>query len=268
MTETKTTETPRLNRAYEAAVRRLVHGFDNVTHEAAEGMAKQDGDECVSMPMWGTLFGVSDSCDKRAIQKLMVSPAPDENDDIKDLLAFAEERGIEIPDDFWEACGKCDECREDNEPDCEAPNYENTDTDDLATHLRGEWLDSGDEDAQLASDGWEDVGDTGLIAREFYGDLLLGINGCGYSFYGNIELGERDGHWPRLYDALGYSWHVQGYRADAAAAAARALCKFATPDHDAFPGAFSLLQRRVKAHGDGGPLTVEEIAECEEIDSY
>jgi hypothetical protein len=53
----------------------------------------------------------------------------------------------------------------------------------------------------LAHFGWHEVADTGILAREFDGELLLGIHGAGYDFY--------DAHWSRLYDALEYQWHTQ-----------------------------------------------------------
>ena len=58
-----------------------------------------------------------------------------------------------------------------------------------------------DEEAFFASAGWQEVADTGIWAREFDDKLLLGIQGAGYNFY--------DHHWEKLYDALGYSWHVE-----------------------------------------------------------
>ncbi|MCA9068800.1 MAG: hypothetical protein KDA84_07755 [Planctomycetaceae bacterium] len=56
-----------------------------------------------------------------------------------------------------------------------------------------------DEMATLALSGWQEVADTGIYAREFDDELLLGIHGAGYDFY--------DHHWSKLYDALGYQWH-------------------------------------------------------------
>ena len=43
------------------------------------------------------------------------------------------------------------------------------------------------------------VGDTGIVAQYVDEELVLGIDGAGYSFY--------DSHWFPLYIALGYQWH-------------------------------------------------------------
>ncbi|NQV26371.1 MAG: hypothetical protein HQ518_18605 [Rhodopirellula sp.] len=58
-----------------------------------------------------------------------------------------------------------------------------------------------DEERELAEFGWQAIADTGMIAREFDGELLFGIHGAGYDF---LET-----HWSRLYDALGYQWHTK-----------------------------------------------------------
>lgn len=55
------------------------------------------------------------------------------------------------------------------------------------------------DNGNFNNSGWQAVGKTGIMGREFDGELLLGINGAGYSF--NAE------HWSKLYDALGYHWH-------------------------------------------------------------
>jgi hypothetical protein len=57
-----------------------------------------------------------------------------------------------------------------------------------------------DEERSLAEFGWQEIDGTGMIAREFDGELLFGIHGAGYDF---LET-----HWSRLYDALGYQWHT------------------------------------------------------------
>lgn len=59
--------------------------------------------------------------------------------------------------------------------------------------------DEGDENAQMQIDGWVELADTGVYAREFEGEILLGINGAGYSFKAE--------HFFPLYKALGFSWH-------------------------------------------------------------
>ena len=55
-------------------------------------------------------------------------------------------------------------------------------------------------DEELYESEWQRIVDTGIYAIEFDGELVLGINGAGYSFYGH--------HWEPLYDALGYEWHL------------------------------------------------------------
>lgn len=52
---------------------------------------------------------------------------------------------------------------------------------------------------------WQEVGDTGVYATEVDDQLILGINGAGYSFHAE--------HWSKLYEALGYRWH-EGFRRD------------------------------------------------------
>lgn len=58
----------------------------------------------------------------------------------------------------------------------------------------------GEECATLIGDGWRELGDSGVFAREFDGELLVGIHGAGYNFYSE--------HWEKLYDEVGYLWHT------------------------------------------------------------
>lgn len=60
-------------------------------------------------------------------------------------------------------------------------------------------LSSGEPEKPLADAGWNLAGDTGVLAIEYDGELLLGIDDAGYDFYNE--------HWVKLYDALGYHWH-------------------------------------------------------------
>jgi hypothetical protein len=65
--------------------------------------------------------------------------------------------------------------------------------------LRSE-KDGADYEEQIfTSAGWSQVADTGILAMDFDGELLLGIHGCGYDFH--------QAHWEPLYDVLGYRWH-------------------------------------------------------------
>ena len=169
----------------EAAIRRLVEGFDNIPQDWAALVAEhKDEEPCYAMPMWGTLFKVN-SMDRGNIEKLLSNPIPK---DAVGLIEFAEEHGIEIDEAEMKllALAAADEIDEDKIEAIWVQVYE-------------AWTETGDEDAQLFMAGWQDVGSTGIIAREFDGELLLGINGAGYSFF--------DSHWLRLYDELGYSWH-------------------------------------------------------------
>lgn len=50
-------------------------------------------------------------------------------------------------------------------------------------------------------EGDQVIADTGILAYEIDDELILGIDGAGYSFY--------DNHWIPLYDALGYHWHKE-----------------------------------------------------------
>lgn len=51
----------------------------------------------------------------------------------------------------------------------------------------------------LEGSDWQCVGDTGIYATEVEGELILGIDGAGYSFHAE--------HWQPLYEALNYHWH-------------------------------------------------------------
>jgi len=171
----------------ERAVRRLVEGFDNIPLKWAALAAEHlDEEPCYAFPMWGTLFRVS-NMDRGNIEKLLVPAIPK---DAVGLIEFAEEHGIEIEEAEMKllALAAADE-DEIDEDEIEA----------IATEVYEAWTESGDEDAALVMAGWDDVGSTGIVAREFDGELLLGINGAGYDFY--------ESHWHRLYEELGYSWH-------------------------------------------------------------
>lgn len=76
----------------------------------------------------------------------------------------------------------------------------------VAEHLRGAAVDihidsDSDDLIELAYSGWQMVGDSGVLIREFDDELLLGIHGAGYDFF--------EAHWAPLYDALGYQWHLK-----------------------------------------------------------
>lgn len=146
------------------AVKRLVNGFSSIPQSWAHLAAKHlDKDECVAQPMWGTYFRVQDSCDRRRIEEMLVDPF--EVEAAKAELADTGE----------------------------------SDVGEIARKLLEDGLESGSEEAELVSSGWRAVSDTGIWAREFDGNLLLGIHGCGYDFF--------ESHWTPLYNALGYGWY-------------------------------------------------------------
>lgn len=173
------------DRATLEAARRLVNGFSCIPYGWAKLIAQHiDDDECVALPMWGTLFKVEDGCDNRSIKKMLVAIGVSTDDDISDIREFIEEKGIDVTlDDYL--LGE--------------PEDEDYDLEKVVDAVNEEWRESYDEDCALADSGWEAVGTTGLIAREFDGHLLLGVNGAGYDFF--------ESHWIPLYKALGYSWH-------------------------------------------------------------
>ena len=173
----------------ERAVRRFMGEFQNIPAEWARLAAEHlDKDECVAMPMWGTVF-MPDSGFAGSIRELLTHPVPT---DATDLIEFAEEHGIEIAENEMKLLALC------AANDEEAENAE-SEIDDIRRDLIDAWRDTGSEDAYLADSGWEDVGGTGFVAREIDGELVLGVNGAGYSFL--------DSHWVRLYDELELKWH-------------------------------------------------------------
>jgi hypothetical protein len=185
------TMTDKMTPEFEAAVRRLVEGFDNIPQDWAALVAQhKDGDEAVAMPMWGTLFRVS-NMDRGNIEKLLRDPVPT---DIHELIEFMDDHGIDA-DSLYVSNAMELIALAASDPD----EIDDDDVSALRDAVIDEWRESMDEDAFLADSGWRDVGSTGIIAREFDGELLLGINGAGYSFY--------DSNWRRLYEELGYQWH-------------------------------------------------------------
>lgn len=172
----------------DAAAHRLVNGFSSVPMEWVKLAAKNDGDECFAEPMWSTAFIVNDSVDRDRIEAMLVDT------EITDLESARRVNSVY-------------DCHVD-ESDHQTSVV--SDVDDERTVLDEESFikavqDEMDENPgqyeniELARSGWRAVGDTGIVAREVDGHLVLGINGAGYSFYGS--------HWIPLYKALGYAWH-------------------------------------------------------------
>lgn len=182
---TMTQQTPEL----EAAIRRLVNGFSLIPGEWIAAVAEKNG-EYISLPMWGTLFKVDDSCDHSNIEKLMRHLGPMGCETIDELMEFAEDYGLEFDIAPLKALAAA------------ADDVDEYDIREIASEMSDAWRETDVEEAFFSADGWMAVGDTGILAIEFDGYLLLGINGAGYSFH--------DSHWSRLYDELGYKWHERG----------------------------------------------------------
>jgi len=177
----------------ESAVRRFVDGFNNIPIEWLSLVAEHiDKEECYAMPMWGTAF-MPHNMDAHNIAKLLRDPLPE---DIVGLIEFIEDKGLDV-EEIENAVKLIALAASD--PD----EIDESEVEDLRNAVRDAWRDSSDEEAYLADAGWQDVGGTGFIAREFDGRLVLGVNGAGYDFY--------ESHWRRLYEELGYSWHKLGH---------------------------------------------------------
>lgn len=170
------------------AARRLVQGFQAIPQtyiSAAIESGKIEtpiGEPYCAMPMWGTLFLVSDSVDARKIREMCTPINPDLDDmEREELESLAQDWGVtpDLPD--------ADEDGEEDE----------TALEELRDAIR-ETIDD-DELGMLGSYGWEQVGSTGILAIELDDELFLGIHGAGYCFYSS--------HWEPLYRALGYQWH-------------------------------------------------------------
>jgi len=175
--------------AIEAAARRLVGGFSRISQDWAKLVAEHiDEDEFVAFPMWGTLFKVDDGCDRSNIEKLLLPIGPLACETVAELLQFATDHGLNASISALAALASAadDETDEDE-------------LDNMKSDLLIEWQELGYEIADIAASGWQAVGDTGVMAREFDGELLLGIDGAGYDFH--------EDHWIPLYLALGYGWH-------------------------------------------------------------
>lgn len=243
---TTTTDRPRFNRAYATAVRKLVDGFSKLDHDAVKGMAQAANEEVYAFPMWGTCFLVEDSCDRSKIRDMLRSFEPQ---DAEEAVEMVVDYGLGVePEEYDIGTGSDDE-----------------DEDGFVEAVIDAWREGDFEEEMLSSSGWQRVGNTGILALDLGGDdLLLGINGAGFSFYGNVDQGERDGLWCRLYDALGYTWHHAGFREDVVHAAVRALC--ATESLSAEERRALRTLRVVQSYaGQGGPLTAAEIEHGEAI---
>lgn len=255
-------------RALETAARRLLGGMSAVEGPMVRKQAEEEGDEFLSLPAHTNLYRIDDSCDERAIRRLLEDLGPPA-DDYEGILAFADEHGIDVDVQAYggapDCCDDgemqyCEETREYVCSTCECVSEPDVDLDDLRQDVLDRWRDSGDEEAELASDGWQQVADTGILAREVCGALYLGIHGGGYSFY--------DDHWVPLYRALGYHWHLNELRALAQERAAREVARVAREhdEDDAGLLADPALVAAVRALQKAEASVSEEYEEAEEAE--
>ena len=178
------------------AARRLVGGFAMIDARWLAAVAeKLDNEDSPTFPAHGYCFVVHDSADRRAIEALMRPFIPE---DQAGLLAFIEEKNISIDlEDYLEEPHHMVQLAEMAEDaPVPGPVY---DVEELREDTKWKWEEKYDDDMWLAHYGWHYVGDTGVLATEIDGELILGINGGGYDFY--------EAHWIPLYRELGYGWH-------------------------------------------------------------
>ena len=242
-----TMQQTRFDRNYTACVRKLINGFNTLEQAAVVAIAAANNEEVYAFPMWGSLFQPTDSVDTRKIREMLVSF---EASDLETARELRDDYGLEVDEeDFTDDDGDLDE-------------------DDFVEAVNEAWRECDSEEEQLASSGWQRVGETGILALDLGGDdLFLGINGAGYSFYGNAEYGDRSGHWPRLYDALGYGWHVSAFRADVVGVVTRLLCK-SEPGSDEEREMLSLLREVQSAADHGGDLAEGERERGDSLSLY
>ena len=175
------------------AVDTFMERFSTVPGEWLALVAQHiDKDEFVPMPMWGSCFKVDDSGLASMIRKLCTDGGTVPENPLA-LAEFAEERGLDIEDHALTILALLSDGAED------AEDYED-EIDEIRESFLEQLRDSGDEDQQFADYGWEPVGETGFMARNFDGHLCLGVNGCGYDF--------KASHWTSLYTELGLKWHT------------------------------------------------------------
>lgn len=172
--------------ALQKAVQDFKREFNTIPAEWARLAALHiDNDEVYAMPMWGFVF-MPDSTLAGMIERLLCHPIPE---DAPGVIEFAESNGIEIEENEMKLLALAASDEEDHEEEIKR----------IRSEIQDKWHESSSEDAALASFGWQDVGTTGFIAREIDGNLVLGVNGAGYSF--------DEAHWMPLYLALGFKWH-------------------------------------------------------------
>jgi hypothetical protein len=280
-----------LRSAWERAVRKMVADWSALDSDTArDAIARANGedpgeDSTIAMPMWGTVFNVTDSCDRRALSNLATpmgppDPADASGDDDEAAFAVLEwaEGRVSAPTVRCNACGEhlelsrvptvdtipgeagllawrtiapeggpfgpesarrlcAGDPTEDGEPHPEdgvreGPHTPDTTPEELFDSVREAWLESGDDDAELDRAGWQDL-PGGAICLTADGEMFVGVNGAGFSFYGDRGDGMpgRPGSvWGTLYAALargfgtgGYAWHENEAQDAILAAFARAV---------------------------------------------
>jgi hypothetical protein len=170
--------------ALQKAVQDFKRDFNTVPAEWARLAALHiDNDEIYAMPMWGFVF-MPDGTLAGMIERLLTHPVPE---DATGIIEFAETNGLDLDESEMKLLALAASDDEDHADEIEK----------IRQNVIQAWHES--EDALLASYGWQDVGTTGFIAREIDGNLVLGVNGAGYSF--------DEAHWMPLYLALGFKWH-------------------------------------------------------------
>ena len=226
--------TTKRDRLLKTAAQRLVSSFHEHDHDAISArIGEEQGTDSAAMPMWGTIFKVGDPCDERSIRNLLTSMAPDD-DDIEAILVFNADGGlgVDVSDRVEMALCEIEGCANwEGEMDyiegttedspvmrcmsCERETDPEYDTEGLRQDVMEAWSESGQEDYWLMSAGWQAVGGTGLVAVDLDGDIYIGADSAGHSFY--------SAYWIPLYLALGYSWHEQSHREDVIADVVRRL---------------------------------------------
>lgn len=157
--------------------------FPSIPQSWAALAAEHLDDAQPDMPAWGWVWRVKDSAFESRIRDLLRPVGPgtvEEADEAVEEGSLGVDRDDYVDDDD----GDLDE-------------------DAYVEAVRETWLeramDRGNDMAILGHVGWQRVGDTGFLAREIDGNLVLGIHGAGYGFM--------DEHWIPLYRALELRWH-------------------------------------------------------------
>lgn len=164
-----------------AAVEQMVHeDFNGIPTDWVEIVAREKGEELGALPMWGTMFLVTDFIGERLMERsrLMVGEAQD-----IDLEAIEDEKE-----------------REEVKTAIEDLKKESIAWGGVA--ILEDYVDEEMAGAHCILD--KDGGTTAAFIYEVDGNYLVGINGAGWNFY--------DGVWDRIYDTLGLQWHDEEHK--------------------------------------------------------